>query len=95
MGPTRVDADAPDPVDDEELESRNTTFWEVIVSAMRLVASGASRRTVVAGLRTTEAALDIAVRGATGLGVLVATIPRPDRSGLDVVVTRLGSAASR
>jgi hypothetical protein len=86
MGPTRVDADAPDPVDDEA---------ELIVSAMRLVASGASRRTVVAGLRTTEAALDIAVRGATGLGVLVATIPRPDRSGLDVVVTRLASAVPR
>ena len=82
---TRADVEARRLVDREA---------ELITSAMRLVAAGASRRTVVAGLLKTEAALDVALRGATGLGVRVATIRRSDASGLDVVITRLGPATA-
>lgn len=61
---------------------------DVIASAMRLVAAGGARRTVVAGLQLTDAALAIAEVRAAGLGVQVEAIPRPDQPGHDVVVTR-------
>lgn len=64
---------------------------DLIASAMRLVAIGASPRTIVAGLRLTDAALTIANRQAPGLGVRVEAIWRPDETGHDVVVTRIGA----
>ena len=68
---------------------------DLIASAMRLVASGVAPRTVVAGLRLTDAALTIAARQAGGLGVRVEAIWRPDETGQDVVVTRLVGAGTR
>ena len=64
---------------------------ELIGSAMRLVAAGASTRTTVAGIHLTDAALAIAVASAVALGVRVETIRRPDGTGDDVVVTRIAT----
>ena len=67
---------------------------DLITSAMRLVAAGAARRTVVAGLGLPDAALALAAGQARALGVRVEAIERPDGTGCDVVVTRRPVVAS-
>jgi hypothetical protein len=59
---------------------------DLITSAMILVASGASHRTTVAGLRQSAAAIAIARRRAVALGVVLEPADRPDGRGQDVTV---------
>ena len=61
---------------------------ELLASAVRLVASGATSRTTVAGLRLSEAAIEIVHPLARQLGVVVEPIFGPDESTTDVVVRR-------
>jgi hypothetical protein len=65
---------------------------DLIAGAMRLVAAGGARRTVIAGLQHTDAALAIATPQAAALGLRVEAIPRRDRTGHDVAVTRMAAA---
>lgn len=62
---------------------------ELIASAMRLVASGGATRAVVANLSLADAAMTIAARKASGLGVELESIWRPDEHGHDVIVRRV------
>jgi hypothetical protein len=61
---------------------------DLITSAMILVASGASHRTTVAGLRRSAAAIAIARRRAVALGVVLEPIERQDGRGQDVIVRK-------
>ena len=61
---------------------------DLVASAMRLVASGITSRTVVAGLLRTEAAVAAAARRSPLLDVVVEPLRRPDAQGFDVVVRR-------
>ena len=67
---------------------------ELLASAVRLVASGASPRTTVAGLRLSEAAIDIVHPLAGQLGVVDRADLRPDESTTDVVVRRRDAEGS-
>lgn len=83
---------------DDERQVRDTIDREaaLISSAVRLVASGASSRTVVAGLRLAEAALTVARPLAMELHVVLEPLWSADEDGTDVVVSRpaLEDAAS-
>lgn len=74
--------------DDSGQEVRDTLDREaeLIASAVRLVASGGSPRTVVAGLRLGEAALAIVQPLAKDLQVVLEPLWRADEVGTDVVV---------
>ena len=80
------------PAPDPKIQQRIDLEADIIDSAMRLVAAGVADRTIVAGLRSTDAALTVALGKATGLGVRVETIGRVDDEGRDVVVTRIGGS---
>jgi hypothetical protein len=67
----------------------------LIESAIRLVASGASPRTVVAGLQLADAAYPIALDRADVGTVEVETLQRRDGAGLDIVVRARGSVTVR
>jgi hypothetical protein len=54
--------------------------------AIALVASGASRRVIVAGIRHGEIIMDSARRLALEVGVRVKPLPQPDNAGSDLVV---------
>lgn len=71
-----------------ELQDRIDLEVDLIDSAMRLVASGAATRTIVAGLRVPDAAMTIAARRAGWLDVEIDSIWRPGESGHDVIVRR-------
>lgn len=58
----------------------------LIDSAMRLVASGAATRALVAGLRMADVAALIAGRNAAGSGVIVEIVDGFDARGRDVIV---------
>jgi hypothetical protein len=62
---------------------------DLVESAIRLVASGAAARTVVAGLHDAEAAVGVLRWLASSAGVSLETIDRAGQSGRDVVVRRL------
>lgn len=66
----------------------------LIESAMRLVASGAATRTIVAGLVMTDAALAITAGLAREMDVELGTVPRFDAPGMDVVVMRRPTVVS-
>lgn len=68
---------------------------EIVASAVRLVASGATPRTIVAGLRLGEAALTIARPLAVELGVVLEPLWRADEDGTDVIVRRLDATETR
>jgi hypothetical protein len=54
--------------------------------AIALVASGASPRVVVAGIRYGELILDSAMRLALAAGVRIKPLPQPGNTGADLVV---------
>ena len=60
----------------------------LLESAVRLVASGATPRTVVGGLRLTEAAMAVVQPLAAKLGIVLEPLWRTDEEGLDVLVRR-------
>jgi hypothetical protein len=61
---------------------------ELLASAVRLVASGASPRTTVAGLRLSEPAMALVRPLADQLGVTLEPLFGPDEGTTDVVVSR-------
>jgi hypothetical protein len=61
---------------------------DLIISAMRLVASGGAHRAIVAGLRLTGEALAIAMRETEIVDVVAESISRSDTVGQDVVISR-------
>ena len=65
---------------------------ELLNSAVDLVANGAARSTTIVGLRAAEAAIIIARRHASGLGVLLEPIWGADEGVSDVRVWRPVSA---
>jgi hypothetical protein len=80
---------------DAAVEQRLEREIDLIEGAMRLVASGAATRTVIAGLRLADAALAIADRRAEGLGVEVSAIRAAGDVGRDVIVQRRPDAGPR
>ncbi|MGP1674852.1 MAG: hypothetical protein ACTS8Z_06545 [Candidatus Limnocylindrales bacterium] len=81
----------PDPADDDV---RATIDREVsiLVSAARLVASGASVRTTVAGLRLTEAAIALARPVAADLDIVLEPVWPTGYDGHSVIVRRWSAA---
>lgn len=67
---------------------------DLLASAVRLVASGAARRTTVGGLRLSEAAIAVVRPLAAELGVELEPLWRTDEEGVDVLVRRAGTAAT-
>ena len=61
---------------------------ELLASAIRLVASGASPRTTVAGLRLSEPAIALVRPLAGELGVAIEPVASGDEATTDVVVHR-------
>jgi hypothetical protein len=62
---------------------------QLIREGIALVASGRAPRTIVAGLRLSEALLDPASRLATQAHVALTPLWRTDDSGLDIAIERL------
>jgi len=61
---------------------------DLVLGAMRLVASGGARRTIVAGLCSTSAVVALAAATADAIGVALEPLPRRDRPGFDIAIRR-------
>ena len=72
----------------QDVQSTIDREVDVLESAIRLVASGATTRTVVAGLRLSEAVMPLVTPIAQRHGVTLEPIYRTDEEGWDIVVRR-------
>ena len=61
---------------------------DVVLGAIRLVASGGARRTIVAGLCSPTDVLAIAGTAAAAAGVVLEPLPRRNQPGIDILVRR-------
>jgi len=61
---------------------------DVVLGAMRLVATGGARRTVVAGLCAAPEVLAIAAASPDAVGLVLEPLPRRHLPGIDIVVRR-------
>ncbi len=61
---------------------------DVVLGAIRLVASGGARRTIVAGLCAGTDVLAIAAASAEAVGVVVEPLARRNLPGIDILVRR-------
>ena len=61
---------------------------DLVLGAMRLVASGGARRTIVAGLCSATDVLAIAGASAEAVGVVLEAVPRRHLPGIDIAVHR-------
>jgi len=59
---------------------------DLLLGAIRLVATGGARSADIAGLRLAESAMAIARPEAEALGLVLSPLWRPDESGCDVHV---------
>lgn len=66
---------------------------DLLAGAIRLVASGGARRTIVGGLRLAEPAMALVLPLADGLDVVLEPLWRTDEEGMDVLVRRAGTGS--
>ena len=67
---------------------------DVVLGAMRLVAAGGARRTVVAGLCAASEVLAIASASVEAAGLVLEPLPRRHPPGIDIVVRRRSDGRS-